>query len=79
MNLSDYIRQVGAKQFAAHFGVTERAALAWQYRTRIPRTELAKRIVAETPVTWAGISGQEPGEGSPSKKKPETVTGDFAA
>lgn len=59
MNLSDYIRQIGAKEFAAQFGVTERAALAWQYRTRIPRTEMAKRIVADTPVTWAGISGQE--------------------
>lgn len=59
MNLSDYIRQITAKEFAAQFGVTERAALAWQYRTRIPRTEIAKRIVAETPVTWAGINGQE--------------------
>lgn len=59
MNLSDYIRRVGTKEFAARFGVTERAALAWQYRTRIPRTEIAKRIVAETPVTWAGINGQE--------------------
>jgi hypothetical protein len=59
MNLSDYIKQTGAKDFAAQFGVTERAALAWQYKTRIPRTEMAKRIVAETPVTWAGINGQE--------------------
>ncbi len=59
MNLSDYIRQVGAKEFAAQFGVTKRAALAWQYRTRTPRSKVAKRIVAETPVTWAGINGQE--------------------
>ena len=59
MNLSDYIRQIGAREFADRFGVTERAALAWQYRTRIPRTQLAKRIVAETPVTWAGISGED--------------------
>ena len=59
MNLSDYIRQIGAKEFSTQFGVTERAARAWQYQTRIPRKEVAKRIVAETPVTWAGISGQE--------------------
>ena len=59
MNLSDYIRQIGVKDFAARFGVTERAALAWQYGTRIPRDEVATRIVAETPVTWAGIHGQE--------------------
>lgn len=59
MNLSDYIRQVGAKEFAARFGFSERAALAWQYKTRRPRPEAARRIVAETPVTWAGILNEE--------------------
>ena len=57
MNLSDYIRKQGAKNFAAKFGVTERAALAWQYRTRMPRAEIAQKIVANTPVTYEGIYG----------------------
>ena len=57
MKLSDYIRQHGAKKFAAKFGVTERAALAWQYRTRLPRAEVAQKIVASTPVTYEGIYG----------------------
>lgn len=61
MNLSDYIRDVGAAKFATKFGVTERAALSWQYRARIPRPEIAKRIVTESPVTWAGIYGEEDG------------------
>lgn len=57
MNLSDYIKEFGAKKFAQQFGVTERAALAWQYRTRIPRPEIAQKIVANTPVTYEGIYG----------------------
>jgi len=59
MNLSDYIREQGAKKFAASIGVTERAALAWQYGTRKPRTELAQKIVAKTPVTYEGIYGPD--------------------
>lgn len=55
MNLPDYIKQIGAKTFAAKFGVTERAALAWQYRARMPRPETAEKIVANSPVTWEGI------------------------
>ena len=57
MNLSEYIKKQGAKKFAERFGVTERAAKAWQYRTRKPRTEVAQKIVAETPVTYEGIYG----------------------
>jgi len=57
MNLSEYIRKQGAEKFAQRFGVTKRAALAWQYRTRTPRRELAQKIVAETPVTFEGIYG----------------------
>jgi hypothetical protein len=57
MNLSEYIRAQGAKKFAAKFGVTERAALAWQYQTRKPRPEVAQKIVATTPVTYEGIYG----------------------
>lgn len=55
MRLPEYIREVGAKDFATRFGVTERAALAWQYGTRRPRAAIAEKIVANSPVTWEGI------------------------
>lgn len=57
MNLSDYIKQVGVKAFAEQFGVTERAAISYQYRTRTPRAKVAQKIVSESPVTWDGIYG----------------------
>lgn len=55
MNLPEYIQSIGVKAFAKKFGVTERAALAWQYRARLPRAETAQRIVANSPVSWEGI------------------------
>lgn len=55
MNLQDYVRKIGPKSFAERFGITERAALAYQYGVRRPRAELAQRIVENSPVTWAGI------------------------
>lgn len=55
MNLRDYIRELGAKEFASKFGVTERAAISWQYGARMPRAKVAQKIVANSPVTWAGI------------------------
>lgn len=55
MTLSEYIKQLGPKAFAEKFGITERAALSYQYRTRAPRSKLAQRIVADSPVTWEGI------------------------
>jgi hypothetical protein len=58
MNLKDYIKKQGAAKFAAKFGVTPRAALAWQYGTRLPRAKVAQKIVDETPVTFEGIYGQ---------------------
>jgi len=57
MNLPDYIRKIGVKEFAERFDVTERAALAYQYGARRPRPEIAQRIVSGSPVTWAGIYG----------------------
>jgi len=60
MKLRDYIREVGAKQFASEIGVTERAALAWQYGARRPRNKIAQKIVAKTPVTWEGIYAVTP-------------------
>lgn len=55
MNLDDYIKKVGDAEFAAKFGITPRAALSYRMGDRSPRPKLAKRIVAATPVTWAGI------------------------
>lgn len=59
MNLSDYVKQVGARSFAEMFGVTERAALAYQYGTRRPRARVAQKIVSKSPVTWEGIYGSQ--------------------
>ncbi len=59
MQLQDYIRQIGAKEFAQRFGISERAALSWQYGARKPRGTIARRIVAGSPVTWDGIYGEE--------------------
>lgn len=55
MRLPEYIRQIGTKEFADKFGVTERAAVAYQQGTRRPRPEVAQRIVDGSPVTWEGI------------------------
>jgi len=55
MKLPDYIKQIGLKEFADRFGVTQRAALAYLQRTRRPRPEVAQRIVDGSPVTWQGI------------------------
>jgi len=59
MRLADYIKQVGPKTFAEKFGVTERAAISWQYGARRPRGSVARKIVAASPVTWEGIYGEE--------------------
>lgn len=55
MTLSDYIREVGPGPFAKRFGISERAATAYMYGARRPRPELAAKIVAKTPVDWAGV------------------------
>jgi hypothetical protein len=57
MELQKYIEKVGDAAFAKKFGVAERTALAYRCGQRKPRPELAARIVAESPVTWAGIFG----------------------
>jgi hypothetical protein len=55
MDLPEYIKGIGVKAFSVKFNVSERAARAWQYRTRRPRAEVAQKIVENSPVTWAGI------------------------
>ena len=59
MRLQEYIKQVGPKTFAEKFGVTERAAISWQYGARRPRAEVAQKIVSGSPVTWEGIYGAQ--------------------
>lgn len=59
MKLPDYIKRIGIQKFAEKFGVTERAALAYQQRARRPRPEVAQRIVDNSPVTWEGIYAPE--------------------
>lgn len=66
MNLAEYIRQIGTKEFAEKFGVTERAAIAYRQRARTPRKELAQQIVANSPVTWEGIYAPPPAPTQPS-------------
>lgn len=57
MRLPEYIRQVGATKFAKTVGAKRRTVLAWQYMTRYPNREAAKKIVERTPVTMEGIYG----------------------
>lgn len=55
MELPEYIKLIGIRDFARKFGITERAALSYRERTRRPRQKLAQRIVDDSPVTWEGI------------------------
>jgi hypothetical protein len=59
MELPEYIRLLGVRDFARKFGVTERSALAYRQRTRRPRPPVAQRIVDDSPVTWEGIYAPE--------------------
>ena len=60
MNLKDCIRSMGIDEFARIVEVSPYTARSWMYGVRTPRTALSKRIVERTPVTWAGIHGNEP-------------------
>jgi hypothetical protein len=55
MTLSDYIREIGVPEFAKRFKVSERAAESYMYGVRSPKPQLAKSIVAKTPVDWEGV------------------------
>lgn len=59
VNLPDYIKQIGTKEFAEKFGITERAAVSYQQRVRRPRPAVAQRIINNSPVTWEGIYSPE--------------------
>ncbi len=55
MRLNDYIREVGAEKFSRDFRVKRRTVDSWLRNERKPRTKLAQKIVAKTPVTMEGI------------------------
>jgi hypothetical protein len=55
MELREYIKLIGVRDFARKFGITERAAIAYRQRARRPRPAVAQRIVDDSPVTWEGI------------------------
>lgn len=55
MKLSKYIEKVGDKVFAEQFSISERTAMSYRLHERMPKPELAQRIVERSPVTWAGI------------------------
>jgi len=48
MNLSDYIKRKGTKEAAQLFGVSEAAAKSYRYGWRVPRPDVANRIVLAT-------------------------------
>ena len=62
MNLSEYIKRKGTKEAAELFGVSEAAAKSYRYGWRVPRPEVANRIVSKTggEVTLAEIFASAP-------------------
>ena len=74
MELPEYIRLLGVRDFARKFGITERSALAYRERERRPRPKVAQRIVDDSPVTWEGIYAPEKPE--KSKKRNGGKNGD---
>lgn len=55
MRLSKYIEDIGDKAFAERFEVSERTAMSYRLHERMPKPELAQKIVEQSPVTWEGI------------------------
>lgn len=55
MTLTEYIRSIGPAEFARRFDLKERTAISYLYGERLPSRKTAARIVADSPVSWAGI------------------------
>ena len=45
MNLSEYIKKVGDREFAESIGASRRAVTDWRVGRRVPRPEWARKIV----------------------------------
>lgn len=59
MNLKVYVKLKGVKWFAAKYGCSVRSAYAYQKGDRVPRWNLALKIVNSSPVTLRGIHNAE--------------------
>lgn len=59
MDLKTYIKQLGGPlAFTKKHGwITYRSAIAYSCGARRPQPETARRLIAESPVTWEGIYG----------------------
>lgn len=57
MNLKIWIRQTGPTEVSQLLGVNRATVYAW-LRGSIPGEKVARKIVAETPVTFAGLYGE---------------------
>lgn len=62
MNLTDYIKQIGRKEAATLFRVSQGSISHWLTGRRRPSPDKAKEITANSPVTWEGIYGKRDGE-----------------
>ena len=62
VSLPDYIRLLGVTEFAKRFDITERAAISYMYRARVPKRSVAQRIVERSHLTWADIYEQRQDE-----------------
>ena len=75
MDLRSFIKALGGpKAFSKRYPwISYRAAVNYAYGIRWPKPEVARRIVAETPVTWEGIYGVEfePLNKRAAKKRPK--------
>lgn len=59
MDLKSYIKAVGGpmKFSQKHKWISYRSAISYSCGARTPRPKVAKRLIAESPVTWEGIYG----------------------
>ena len=58
MNLRDFLTTVGDEKAAKLFRTKIRTVASWRRGERLPRFNLAKRIVSKSPVTYEGIYGK---------------------
>lgn len=58
MDLPAYIREIGKDKFGKMFELTPRAVDSYLFRERLPKPDLARKIVGSSPVTWEGIYGE---------------------
>lgn len=60
MTLADYIQSIGLAEFCRRFDIKERTGYSYMLRERLPRREVARKILANSPLTWDDIYRDEP-------------------